>query len=105
MLGARTDSVLAQHAMVGEEGVSLRSTMAGVAAAKRGRARTEMTARRENILESEVCELQRTLEDDLLRTGSEDDEPFIHKHKPSYCCLLSMSPKLQVYEVLHCNRT
>ena len=47
----RTDSVLAQQAVVG---ASLRTT-AGVATAKMGRARVEKAARRENILSSEFA--------------------------------------------------
>ena len=74
--------MLEQHAVVGvPDPLSpppLRATMlAGVAAAKRGRARTEKAARRENILESEVCELQKTLEGGLLRPTDVCGQPFI----------------------------
>ena len=58
-----TDSVLSQH----WTSEPPRATLTGVAAARRGRARTDKAARRENILESEVCGLQNTLESSLLR--------------------------------------
>ena len=45
-----TDSVDEQQAVVGVLGASLRATLAGVATARRGRARAEKAARRENMV-------------------------------------------------------
>ena len=79
----------------------MRPTMAGVAAAKRGRARTEKAARRENILESEVCELQKTLEGGLLRPTDVCGQPFIRI--PLFSDLPAMYARL--FQVLNCSRT
>lgn len=58
-------------------GASLRA--AGVAAAKRERARMEKTERRENILLSEVYELQKTLKGELLKSPGEHGWAFIRR--------------------------
>ena len=50
-----------------------------MATAKRGRARTEKIARRENILVSEVCELRKTMNSELLMNRGEYDTGFILK--------------------------